>query len=679
VAAPSLALRLPLTTRLRAALPEGRTLPDAVFQRRHRALLIMLWLHVGGLFVFALSRGYPLLHSTLDAGLVGSFALAGTLAGSRKRVAAAMVSLGLITASAVLVHLWGGVIEAHFHFFVMIVVLSLYEDWVPFLLAAGYVVVHHGVMGAIEPASVYNHPDAIAHPWRWAAIHGLFVTGAGIGSVIAWRLNEEVRAETQLAYEQARDSEERFRSAFENAPIGMALASMADGEVGRYLQVNRAMSEITGYAREDLLTMGGPGITHPDDVSAGLDASRRMLSGEIASATLDKRYVRPDGTIVPALVSLSLVRDGSGEPLHAIVQVQDITERKQAEERLTRQAHSDALTGMPNRRKLMSDLEARLSKSSPPPPTLLLVFDLDGFKAYNDGYGHPAGDALLVRLGQRLSAAVHGRGVAYRMGGDEFCVLATLMADGAESLAAAGAAALSESGEGFEITASHGAALIPRETDDSADSLRIADQRMYARKGRKRSSAGRQATDTLLRALAERNPSLGTHLDDVTDLCEAVGRELELPDEQMTPLVQAAALHDVGKVAIPDAILDKPGPLDEEEWAFMRTHTLIGERILAEAPSLVDAAKIVRSSHERHDGTGYPDGLAGEDIPLAARIIAVCDSFDAMTSDRAYRTAMSVEGALSELANCENSQFDPRVVAAFRKVIRSPHVAKTRC
>src|SRR6185503_5562774 len=137
------------------------------------------------------------------------------------------------------------------------------------------------------------------------------------------------------------------------------------------------------------------------------------------------------------------------------------------------------------------------------------------------------------------------------------------------ALAAAGAAALSSQGEGFTITASHGAASIPEEATTAAEALGMADQRMYARKGRKRTSAGRQATDTLLKALAERNPSLGTHLDDVTDLCEAVGRQLGLAEEALTPLVQAAALHDVGKVAIPDAILDKPGPLDETEWEFM--------------------------------------------------------------------------------------------------------------
>ena len=678
MAAHASAVRIPWLLRVRNALPEGRTLPDRVWQRRHRALLTLLWLHSVALTIFALAQGYGVVHSFQEGAIVAATATAATLAGSRKRMAATLVSLGLITSSAVLVHIWGGVIEAHFHFFVMIVLLSLYEDWLPFLVAAAYVVLHHGLAGALDPHSVYNHADAVAHPWKWAAIHGLFVTGAGIGAVVAWRLNEEVRAETEQAYQRALESEDRFKSAFENAPIGMALASVKPGEFGRYLQVNTAMADLTGYSTEQLLALSGPDITHPEDVAEGIEVSRQMANGELESATLDKRYVHADGRVISALAKISLVRDAGGRPVHAVVQVQDITEQKRVEAQLAYHAYHDALTGLPNRRKLMQDLEERLGADEPE-PTLLIVFDLDGFKAYNDAYGHPAGDALLVRLGERLQDALLGRGHAYRMGGDEFCVLATLRADGQTALAAAGAAALTERGEGFEITASHGAVDLPSEATSPSEALGVADQRMYARKGRKRTSAGRQATDALLKALAERNPGLGAHLDDVTGLCEAVGRELGLADEAMTPLLQAAALHDVGKVAIPDAILDKPGPLDEAEWEFMRTHTLIGERILAEAPALAEAAKIVRASHERWDGTGYPDGLARDEIPLAARIIAVCDSFDAMTSNRPYRTAMSVEGALSELHNCSGTQFDPAVIKAFARVISSPLAADFRC
>ena len=334
-----------------------------------------------------------------------------------------------------------------------------------------------------------------------------------------------------------------------------------------------------------------------------------------------------------------------------------------------RLATIDDLTGLGNRRGLMADLGRRIPEATEERPLLLILFDLDGFKAYNDSYGHPAGDSLLIRLAANLRSAMEGRGTTYRMGGDEFCVLASVEMDGPKAIAAAAAAALSEHGEGFTVTASYGSILIPMEATGIAPALRLADQRMYAQKHTGRASAGRQSMDVLLRVLSERNPQLGAHLDDVTELCEAVGRKLELPEEELVSLLRAAALHDVGKAAIPDDILLKPGALTPDEWAFMRRHTLIGERILGAAPSLSIAAKLVRSSHERMDGQGYPDGLAGEEIPLGSRIISVCDAFDAMTSERPYRSAMSAESAVAELRRCAGSHFDPMVVETFCTVL----------
>jgi diguanylate cyclase (GGDEF)-like protein len=329
------------------------------------------------------------------------------------------------------------------------------------------------------------------------------------------------------------------------------------------------------------------------------------------------------------------------------------------------EAQTDALTGLGNRRALARVLERELPRATTAEPLVLVLFDLDGFKHYNDTFGHPAGDGLLVRLGGSLSAFVRGRGAAFRMGGDEFCALFTPGTRPAEPLIVGAAAALSERGEGFEIGCSYGSIELPAEAADVADALRIADQRMYAQKNAGRASASRQSKDVLLSALAERNPELRAHLTGVGALAEATALRLQLSHDEVEQVRHAAELHDVGKVAIPDAILTKPGPLDEDEWAFIRRHTLIGERIVAAAPALGRVARLVRSSHERWDGAGYPDGLAAEEIPLGARIVAVADAFDAMTSRRPYSLPRAPEVALEELRRCAGTQFDPDVVDAF--------------
>jgi diguanylate cyclase (GGDEF)-like protein len=336
-------------------------------------------------------------------------------------------------------------------------------------------------------------------------------------------------------------------------------------------------------------------------------------------------------------------------------------------------ALTDPLVGLGNRRKLVTDLESSLNAASTRRPLLLALFDLDGFKGYNDSFGHGAGDALLVRLAAALAAAVDRRGSAYRMGGDEFCVLARISPDEALGLVEAASEALADHGEGFAVTASHGSVLLPLEAGEASEALRLADQRMYARKGAGRASAGRQTADALLRLLSERHPDIGEHLDDVTMLSARVADELDLSEEVRGPLLQAASLHDIGKAAIPDAILNKPGQLDEDEWAFMRQHTVIGERILTAAPALTAAAKLVRWSHERIDGSGYPDGLTGDDIPLGARIIAIADAYDAMTSSRPYRPVpMSTEEALAELRRVAGTQLDARLVEIFCEVAARP-------
>jgi diguanylate cyclase (GGDEF)-like protein len=339
-----------------------------------------------------------------------------------------------------------------------------------------------------------------------------------------------------------------------------------------------------------------------------------------------------------------------------------------ARRELEAQANTDALTGLGNRRRLMTDLERAARTATADDPVVVTLCDLNGFKSYNDMFGHPAGDVLLTRLGRALADAVAGLGArAYRPGGDEFCVIART--GDREAIEQAASAALSESGEGFTISTALGSAVVPHTASDVSDALRTADEAMYSEKHAGRAGADRQSSDVLLRALTERHPDLGDHLDGVAELAIDVATRLGLQGDDLAHVHHAAALHDIGKVAIPDAIITKPGPLNAEEWAFMRRHTLIGERIIAAAPALAGAAALVRASHESWNGTGYPDKRAGSDIPLGARIIAVCDAFDAMIADRPYSPPRSIDEALAELRRCAGTQFDPAIVPVFEQVL----------
>jgi two-component system, cell cycle response regulator len=206
--------------------------------------------------------------------------------------------------------------------------------------------------------------------------------------------------------------------------------------------------------------------------------------------------------------------------------------------------------------------------------------------------------------------------------------------------------------------------FLPGEAEVPSAALSVADQRLYAQKRAKQQARGR-TQDALLQALYERQPDMHEHTTDVARLARLIGDRLGVVDDRLELLVHAALLHDIGKIAVPDSILQKDGPLDRAEWAFIERHTIIGERILAASPALRALGRIVRATHERWDGAGYPDRVRGEDIPLEARIVAACDAFSAMRADRPYRRGLSPEAALEEIRRCAGTQFDPAVAEAL--------------
>jgi diguanylate cyclase (GGDEF)-like protein/PAS domain S-box-containing protein len=445
-----------------AALPRGRTLPEEVWLRRHRWMTLLVWSQAIMLTTYGLLAGHAIPHSLLEGLPVAACALvagAGTLP---RRARTGAVAIGLLTSSAVLVHLMEGRIEAHFHFFVMVTILATYEEWFPYLMGVGYVVLHHGIAGGLVPESVYDHAAAIEQPWKWAAVHAIFISALGAANIVGWRLNEEVR---QLM----RRSEGRFRSAFDQAPIGMAIVTRA----GRFLQVNRRLAEVTGYEAEAMLSLS------LDDIDG--DGGRwRPVEGR--GDEQEHRFRRADGSTGWCLFQHSRVEEEDAESY--VCQFVDVTRRKHAESELRHQAHHDPLTALPNRKEFTRRLTIALDNDE----TLAVAFiDIDDFKVINDSLGHGAGDRLLVAVAERLRRVLRPNDLLARFGGDEFTALLERVGDArhalrvADRLGAALRAPFVIDGQQRFVTASVGVALSHGE-NDAEELLRDADAAMYRAK-----------------------------------------------------------------------------------------------------------------------------------------------------------------------------------------------------
>jgi two-component system cell cycle response regulator len=463
----------------------------------------------------------------------------------------------------------------------------------------------------------------------------------------------------------------------------LTLTGWRPGRVLGMVAVGVALGSIADLASLYSSASGGDGSTVLDSlwpaaaIVLGVAAWQPVRPSAVIGLHGRRLLVFP---MIFAITALGLLALGQSGPLHGdayilallttagVIARMGLTfwENLRLVARSRHEALTDPLTGLGNRRHLLLDLEDALQSASASAPWALLLFDLNGFKQYNDSFGHPAGDTLLAVLGSKLSQAAAPEGKAYRLGGDEFCVLVHVGERSPETVSAAASAALSERGPGFDISTEYGCIMLPTEAQDTSSALRVADQRLYAAKRSGRSNdTPDQLRGVLLQLVAERLPELPEHLHQVAAMAHSIARRMGMADGDVDTVVRAAELHDLGKVAVADAMLLKPNSLEPRERAIVERHCEVGERILAPAPSMSAVAQLVRASHERYDGTGYPDRRSGNDIPLGARIIAVCDAFHAMTADRPYHQAINPSEAIADLRRKSGSQFDPQVVEAF--------------
>ena len=324
------------------------------------------------------------------------------------------------------------------------------------------------------------------------------------------------------------------------------------------------------------------------------------------------------------------------------------------------------------------------------------MMDIDGFKSVNDSLGHLAGDRILRRLARTLAGAVP-QDDAYRYGGDEFAVLLPGASCG-ETMALAEQLRRSvekrTNGNGEGITISLGVACYPDTASSAEELIYGSDAAMYWAKSAGKNRVGDwselvrhraegalpwytadravRAPDTvaaLVAALAAKDPATAAHTERCSWYAARLAEELGLGERDTSIVRLASLLHDIGKLAVPDDVLFKPGPLDDHEWTLMRQHPVTALHILGQIRSVADATPAILHHHEHFDGSGYPDGLAGDRIPIASRILLVTDAFDAMTTDRPYRRAMPVEAAVEELKRNAGTQFDPEVVEAFLRIL----------
>gem|GEM_PF-6850236 len=344
-----------------------------------------------------------------------------------------------------------------------------------------------------------------------------------------------------------------------------------------------------------------------------------------------------------------------------------------SEEKLYYLSYHDQLTGLYNR----SFFEVRLRQLSEKPeyPITLITTDIDGLKLINDTIGQSAGNRLLKICANMVSEALNGEGILARVGGDEFSAILPLVnKEEGEKIARQIRYQVNhynQANTNLPLSLSIGVATAEDRSISLKKLLKLADDQLLRNKLHRHSSASNNVVRSLVTAMGERDNYSGGHTKRLEKMCLTVGEKMGLSSQQLGDLALLAQVHDLGKVAIADSIIFKPGPLNEEEWQIMKQHSEKGYRIASSSTDLAAVSNLILHHHEHWDGEGYPLGLKGNEIPVECRILAIADAFDVMTNERPYKKPVSVKAAMQEIRACSGSQFDPAITEIFIRLVES--------
>ncbi|WP_274594853.1 PAS domain S-box protein [Desulfosporosinus fructosivorans] len=607
---------------------------------------------------------------------------------------------------------------------------------------------------------------------------------------LRFQYNQNVKSEKKLSI-----SEEKFRTMFEQAPLGITLC---DSLTGRFYEMNSKFAEIVGRATEEITNIDWMSISHPDDIQENIKRKSIFKDSILKGFNMNKRYIKPNGSVVWANITVANLRleyqgnpseicmiediteqkinedalkaseytfrklfEGSSDAilimeahrvidcnpaaiellgygsknrivgktswelspenqpdgilslekalninlkaiekgkyrfewwhkkenglefpveimltsilvkgkqvLHALLR--DVSERKLLEQKLEYLSYNDVLTGLYNRRFFEEELK-RLNVQRNLPLTLVMA-DVNGLKLINDSFGHAIGDELLKKVGDVIVGGCRSDDIIARLGGDEFVILLpnTDAFETEQIVKRIKANALNEKVGSIEISISFGWESKLHEEQDIHEIFKKAEDHMYKKKLFESPSMRGKTINAIINTLHEKNKREEQHSHRVSALCKSIGKALGLSAGEIEELKTVGLLHDIGKIAVEETTLNKQGELTEDEWQEIKRHPEIGYRILNTVNDMAEIAEYILCHHERWDGFGYPKGLKGGDIPIQARIIAIADAYDAMTSERSYRSAMPEKIAIEELQKNSGIQFDPKIVRVFIETV----------